>query len=420
MTARSVTMMVLMMTIPACSAGSGTGDWVEERSVEGDVTTVRTVSGSVWGGTARLVEEASIGTSDPETAGDAYLLGGVSGLAVGDDRIYVLDRQVPVVRAYDFSGRHVTDIGREGSGPGEYIQPESIAVHPDDGRLFVRTPQNARINVYSRDGDILGHWPIRTGFNTSQPLVMTTEGELWTYIITNLGSADVTEWKGGMRLCGPEGTVIDTIHAPVYDFEPWTIVGRRENNTSVNRVPFSPDDAWVMMADGSIIGGVSESYRFEIGRSDGTTVVVERAVDPVRVDPEEGRWHRDVATANMVNMFPGWVWNGREVPGTKPAFSGFIPDHAGRVWVIRPGPGERIEGGVEDPFEDRGWYSNPLWRDTVLVDVFDLDGRYLGEVELPEGVRFRPRPVIDGDLVVCYVEDDEGTPFVKRFRLVLP
>jgi len=59
-------------------------------------------------------------------------------------------------------------------------------------------------------------------------------------------------------------------------------------------------------------------------------------------------------------------------------------------------------------------------QDTQLIDVFDLDGRYLGEVELPEHVRFRPRPVIDGETIVCYSENEEGVPSVKRYRLVLP
>ena len=44
-----------------CSgAGAGRDGWIHETSTEGAVTTVRTVSGSVWGGTARLVEEAGV------------------------------------------------------------------------------------------------------------------------------------------------------------------------------------------------------------------------------------------------------------------------------------------------------------------------------------------------------------------------
>lgn len=50
---------ILLLTGCASAEGGGVdGEWVGERYVEGDVTTVLNISGSVWGGKARLVEEA--------------------------------------------------------------------------------------------------------------------------------------------------------------------------------------------------------------------------------------------------------------------------------------------------------------------------------------------------------------------------
>ncbi len=89
---------VIAALVSGCSSRPAGEGWVHETSAEGQVTTVRTLSGSVWGGTARLVEEASIGAVDVTEAADEYLLGSVNGLAVGEDRIYILDRQVPTVR----------------------------------------------------------------------------------------------------------------------------------------------------------------------------------------------------------------------------------------------------------------------------------------------------------------------------------
>ena len=48
------------------------GTWVGTITTEGNLTTVVNESGSVWGGTATLVEEASIGV---ETGEDPYMLG---------------------------------------------------------------------------------------------------------------------------------------------------------------------------------------------------------------------------------------------------------------------------------------------------------------------------------------------------------
>ena len=60
----------------------------------GDTVVVRTVAGSVWGDTARLVPEVSIGMLDgPEE----YMLGSVVSLAMGGDgTIYAMDRQLNI------------------------------------------------------------------------------------------------------------------------------------------------------------------------------------------------------------------------------------------------------------------------------------------------------------------------------------
>jgi len=410
--------MGLLVTASAgCSSRSVTGEgWLHEITTEGNVKTVRTLGGSVWGGTARLVEEASIGVVDGE---DVYILGEVEGIAVGHDLIYVLDTQIPTVRVYDFQGRYIRDIGRKGDGPGEFQEPESIALHPHDGRLFVRDGGGGRINVYSSDGEPLARWPIRSGFHTSTPFLMTYEGDLYTLVITNFG-VDVTEWQSGMIGCGPQGAEVDTIHAPVFDFKPWNIVGRSENSTSVNNVPFSPNVTWVMAPDRLMIGGISDNYRFEVRRVDGSVTVIEKNWEPVPVLPEEANWHERAATANMVRQFPGWAWNGPAIPGHKPAFYRLLADLSGRIWVLRPGPGQRQEGGVEDPLEDPQWWRNPYWIDTQTLEVFEIEGQYLGEVEMPEGLSFSPRPHVEGDMFVGYVEDGEGVPYVKRFRLLLP
>ena len=111
----------VLVAVAACGGGD-TGDgetasgqeWVAETTTEGNVTTVRTVSGSVWGGRAAMVEEMSIGV---EAGEDPYMLGSVRGIAVHDGEIFVLDQQVPAIRVYDFDGRHLRDLGAEGSVP---------------------------------------------------------------------------------------------------------------------------------------------------------------------------------------------------------------------------------------------------------------------------------------------------------------
>jgi hypothetical protein len=143
---------VSTISTAACSAGSSTADdagtWVGTITTEGNVTTVVNESGSVWGGDAELVEEASIGV---ELGDDAYMLGYVSSLLVTDDRIFVGDMQVPVVR--ENPAVMVPDCE-----PAEAYDPAlSYAFHPNGyqpgGACFIIS---STIDVFGAGGRFLG------------------------------------------------------------------------------------------------------------------------------------------------------------------------------------------------------------------------------------------------------------------------
>ena len=408
----------IAFVLAGCSRRIQQGEgWIGEREIINGVTHVRTIAGSVWNGPARLVEEASIGTAD---GADEYLLGQVRGIDVGGDRIYVIDSQVPVVRVYDMDGLHLLDIGREGDGPGEFRRPEALTVHPADGRLFVRDGGSGRINIYSPDGEPLERWMVRTGWNFGTPMTITTDGVLFTPALLNVGVA-VEDWEIGLVGYGPEGASGDTIAQPHYDFREWRIIARSEGNgTSVNMVPFSPQIHWAVGGNGTSASGVSEDYRIDVQRTDGSRMTIIWDYEPVGVQRAEADWWERAETANMRGMQEGWAWNGPGIPATKPAYDRLQPDLNGRIWVRRVGPGIKLPGCAEDPFEDSGWYRNPCWRDEYVYDLFDVDGRYLGEVDAPDGFRLSPRPYIKDNLVIALVEDEEGVPYVKRFRLEAP
>jgi len=390
--------------------------WRHEIATEGNVKTVRTLGGSVWGGTARLVEEASIGVID---GADEYMLGQVVSICSHGDRIYVLDRQVPTLRVYDLQGVFIRNIGRKGGGPGEYDQPTSVRVNLVDGRIFVRDGNQGRLNVYTPDGEPLDTWPLRSGFMTSNQLVVTPEGEVMTYV-WGRQDEDSGQFLSGMAALGPEGATGDTLFEPVFDFEEWTIEYRDENSWIMNRVPFAPTAVWTISPLRRVIGGVSTDYRLQIFHPDGAITVIEKEWERVEIAPAEKRWYRAEATANMRGMAPGWVWNGKPIPDYRPPFNDILTDADGRIWVRCAGAGIHIEDGVDDPKDRSDFYRRPAWKEFFTLEVFDLDGRFLGPVGIPEGLRTYPEPYIRGDMVLALVEGADGVPFVKRFRLVLP
>jgi hypothetical protein len=413
-----------LAALAACSGGgdgepAGAEEWRSETITAGNVTTVRTISGSIWGGTARLEEELSIGV---EAGDDPYMLGSVRALATDGDEIFVLDQQVPAIRVYDAAGRHLRDIGKDGEGPGEFRRPESMVLGAD-GRIFVRDPRTGRITIFSRQGAAVGSIPVRSGFSTGTPMVVTHDGTLYNYQLLNQG-ADVRDWQLAMvPRFENESEEGEPIRPPELDFEEMRIEARREGSTSINSVPFAPSSSWTLAPSGAVIAGVSTDYTFEIHYPDGRVTRVEKAWRPVPVEPAEAAWQKRRATANMRSTDPEWVWNGPEVPTTKPAFSSFLADHAGRIWVNRPGAGYHTEGEcLENPSIDEvsEAYSEPCWREHSTWDVFDEEGRYLGDADLPEGIQMYPAPHIDDTVFLSAFQDDLGIVLVKRYRIVLP
>ena len=84
-----VATVVALSAVPSCSAeapqSSSDGTWVGTITAEGNVTTVINESGSVWGGTATLVEEASIGVeSGPALVGNVGSSDHIEYTALGD------------------------------------------------------------------------------------------------------------------------------------------------------------------------------------------------------------------------------------------------------------------------------------------------------------------------------------------------
>ncbi len=404
---------ILMVALLAagCGAPDGApntdGTWVGTITTEGNVTTVVNESGSVWGGTARLVEEASIGV---EAGAEPYLLGMVLGVGVAEDLIYVLDRQVHRIRVYDRNGIHVRDLGREGDGPGEFRSPAALAVGQ---RIYVRDSQVGRITLFDTTGELVDTWPIMPHFS-SMPMVATTAGELYV------------PYEDGMTPWGPEGQAGDPIPYREDQLRPPRVRAVRADGAEFGHdVPFWPMPVFAMSPSGAVFRGAGDAYRFTVQRQDGRELRVERRVAPAMLADAEAAWHRAQVGEYVRQADPGWEWEGPEIPAVKPAFGAFVPALSGEVWVQRAGAGyedtdcEPYAYGLEAP--------ETCWKDTRIVDAFAADGRYLGAVDVPDGLRLFetwgriwPWPYIHDEMVVGVVEDQAGTIMVKRYRLVLP
>ena len=406
------------------SAQAAASEHVVERSVHNGVEIIRNISGSRWSGRPHLVEELSIGE---EAGEEPYLFGRITDAWATDDRIYLIDAQIPVVRAFDDSGLHLFDIGGSGQGPG-YGLPQGLAVTAE-GTIAIADVMAARINIYDEDGDLVEDRPAGAG-KSGLGLTLGYDGKMYTLTWSN------ERGRFGMRELGPEGPGGEVVFPPAIDFEP-AAVSVGEGMEMV--LPFAATSVWTFTPGAEMLVGTGDRYRLEVHAADGRRAVIERSWDPIATTAAEAEFHAAIATSAARQMVPGGWIAAAQIPAHKPAFTGFFPDRAGRAWVIRQGPGVPdpsctaadqsptllMSTPAGTPFASAGkpgaWSPDGLdascWTDTVLFDLFDLaTGDLLGTVEAPEP-GFREPLFADEDTVLAAVADRHGTVRLKRYRL---
>lgn len=410
--------LLALICLPANSA-AGT-------SLQASDTVVRMARQPVHPGLATLVEELRIGVAD---GAEEYMLGDVADIVLArDGSIYVLDRQVPAVRHYDAQGKFLRTIGRSGQGPGEFRSASGLAL-TKDGRLLLWDTGNWRINVYSATGDVLPQWTTpsgTSGSSTSQfsrAILVDTAGLVSTrksiFNIRDVGNHP-TVW---LRY-RPDGTFIDTLRAPPASRELPLLTATAGNVRISNPVPFAPSRIVVMSPLGYFVTGLPDRYAFEIHRPGRQVISVRRDVRAEPVSRAERAEARAAIEERMRQTDPNWSWNGPDIPDTKPFYAGIQVGLDGRIWVaIVPENSPRVGGlsgtsgvgpGVRRPPPPAVDREPPR---PALYDVFEPDGVYLGQVQVPARVSSVLRR---GDQVWGVAVDTDDVPRIKRYRIAWP
>ncbi len=343
------------------------GDWVVERDTIGDTIVVRTISGSAWGTSMGLKVDLSIGTLE----GDSTLMFGfIQQIAVdADGGMYAFDGQVPALRYFDSRGEYVRTLGREGSGPGEYRNTALGLAVRSDGRVVMRDPRNARLNVYAPDGTPTDHWPVASGLFTSNAMVLDHRDHIFLKILVGRTERN-KPWPIGLLHYDPSGALVDTIPPPAFAGEPTDAGGT-----------FLPSKIWALSPQGVVVVGTNDEYAFELRRPDGTVVRIERAAERVSLEPDERAEHEAQSEWMRRNRAQFRTADVPPVPATKPFYRGLYPGERGRIWVHRRVKAVKTDTPPAEPDPSRP--PALTWREPTVFDVFESDGTYLGEVRVP-------------------------------------
>lgn len=313
---------------------------------------------------------------------------------LSDGRLLVADPLAKELYLVDMDAGTRTVIGSEGQGPGEYRQPDAVWPLPGGATLLVDLG-NGRLTTLGPDLSFGETRPISQGgggFQPGRPLVLALpqavdgSGGLYFRSMAMGGPGGELPDSGDVMRLLPDGGAEAVARFKVRERRRETSGGANSENVRISQVPLSPEDAWGVAADGSIVVARSGDYHVEWIAPDGTvTAGAPIPYDPVRIGTaekeewvvERGRDGGGVGISVEVNngqasmsFARGGVSRRREIdqytwPDRKPPFyGGRIPvDGEGRAWVRR-----HVDAG-----------------DPSTYDLFDRTGAHVGQVRLGPG-----------------------------------
>lgn len=315
-----------------------------------------------------------------------HQFGEIAALAVsGDGTMYVLDRDEPRIRLFDARGTLIRGFGRRGQGPGELEAPFAIGVQAD-GSFRVVDIRTSRISHYARDGRVLATLPVRTAMPTAASLDRAS-GALW------VGTVNFRERTGTVERWDAGAAAGVVVIPSTEGFPPSEGIAG-----TIDALAISPRGV-VTIGDGR------SEYRIRRWSADGRAIApdIVRTIEKTRRTPAElaeaeARMARAGSRVRAaMEQQTGRAGSAPSLPAPDPLRNHFGAkalryDDAGRLWV-------RTERG------------GPA---RTIFDLFDPQGRFLGEAELPVAIRDFD---IAGDFLAAAVRGSDDIPQVSLWRV---
>jgi hypothetical protein len=342
----------------------------------------------------------------------------ISGIRqLSDGRLLVADRLEKAVRLLDAAGAYLDEVGRVGSGPGEFQLPGRLLPLPGDSTLLVDFG-NMRLSVIGPEGGIHRSTSMQQSYRHDggagvvmvMPQVSDGRGGLYfdtrgSFEVGPAGLPDsiaVVRWELGAEHFDTVAMLPNP--AAMHSIKFGSSGGTRI--TGAGGGPLSAKPGWSADPDGRAALVWAEPYRVEWvspsgSRAAGPTVDYR----PIPVTEEDKAAWADGMAGGAVTVVSG-TEGGRsftmprpdpddmEWPEHKPAFhaTGVWTAPNGVLWVQR-----YVRGGAPETF-----------------DLFDARGRRTDRVELPEG-----RSLIGFGPGVIYLArpDTDDLQWIERYRM---
>lgn len=343
--------------------------------------------GQAW----RLEEVVRIGSADGGGPDEFAWIADVELDAMG--RVWVADGQQHQIRVFDSAGTHVRSIGRRGGGPEEFNGIAGMSWAPD-GTLWVLDGGNARFAVYDTAGKLVATHRRSVNVTVAPwPLGFDTQGRFY-----DLAPVKQSGEPSGIVRFGPGMVAEDTFRVPAYEQQYFELRSESGGNHTINQVnvPFTPQQEWALDPAGNPWVAVTDRYRLERRRFDGT---VEQVIEGTATARRVTREDRDRAIRGYGDFTSkGGKIDASRIPDTHQLLEDFFFGEDGTVWV-------KLATGRDEP---------------AALDVFDRAAVYLGRVQAPTLIGTSPAPAFRGGRMAAVVTDEDGVASVLLMRVEKP
>lgn len=333
-----------------------------------------------------------------------------------DGRVLVVDRRDRLVLLLDLRRGTAQRVGREGTGPGEYMQPGRLFALPSDTTAIYDGPSR-RFVLVGPDGKAGDAFRVELATGAGQrrggvPKSSDARGRIFTegshYVVGELRAADSTAVARFDR-AAPKGDTLAWVHLDKETIQIRSLPGGGSSVTNGVRAFASRDD-WVALADGGVAVVRVADYHVDWyspsgERTAGPTVKAD--VIPVS-DADKAHAKKELLAAMRASMPRNGGSAGAAPPPTDPVglpeltFPELKPPFEighvfarpnGEVWVLR-------SRRANDP--------------VAIYDVFTRTGGMIGRVSFPP----RTRLVGFGNATVYAARlDEDDLQYLERWSL---
>lgn len=297
-----------------------------------------------------------VGSADGE---DPYLFHRVWDMATLEDgRIAVADAGSDELRVFDSTGVHLATWGGRGEGPGEFQSLWAVARWPGDSVAAWEFHSDRGVSIFDSEGNLGRILRYATVSTRTDVTVLRTAAILTDHEVRSDRGSGLQVRRRLYEFRDAEGQVT----ASLGPYPASEMFERQRAGTTVwMEVPFTRSAVTAAWHDLAVVG---RNDIYEI-RAYGTDGALRRMV---RMDHAPVPVTRSLLTLEQEEQGLGPGDDEIPAPETLPAFDRVIADALNHLWVRE----YRIPGR-DTP--------HPLWT------VFDPEGRVLGQVETPRGLR---------------------------------